>query len=119
MNNSNKIIFRRGDYKNQEEFYSVLFSQIKILIESNNVFSFHENPNSKGVYALQFNPAISTGLDDLTYPIWLTGEEILYVSAFARKNEYESAKQIVEDFELDDDFGMNTNNNNGSNNSDA
>lgn len=117
MNQSNKIIFRRGDYKTQEEFYEVLFNQIKILIESGNTFSFHENPNYKGVYALQFNPSTFRIDEDITCPVWLTGEEILYVSAFARKNEYEEAKQIVDEFEFDDTFG--NNNKNGDGNPDA
>lgn len=106
MNNTNKIIFRRNDYRSDDEFFDALFKQIRLLVESNHVLSFHENPNAKGVYALQFNPAHDFDIDN-TYPVWLTGEEIIYVSAFARRNLYEDAKQTVEDFEEDDDFGPN------------
>ena len=101
MNEVNKIIFRRGDYKTLEEFYDIIFNQMKILIESNNVFSFHENPNAKGVYALQFNPS-NTLNASATYPVWLNGEEIMYVSSFARDKAYEEAKQTVEEYESDD-----------------
>ena len=116
MNDTNKIIFRRGDYRSDDEFFDSLFKQIRLLVESNHVLSFHENPNVKGVYALQFNPSYEFNVDS-TYPVWLTSDEILYVSAYARKNLYEDAKQTIEEFEDDDDFDMNLNG--GGNNPDA
>lgn len=102
MHEANKIIFRRGDFKNEDEFFNELFKQIRILVEMENVFSFHRNPDAKGVYALQFNPDYSTG-DGSTYPIWLNGEEILYVTAFSRNRKIQEAKQTVKEFEEDDD----------------
>ena len=100
MNDTNKIIFRRSDYKTQEEFFDIVFRQMRILIENDSVFSFHENPNVKGLYALQFGP--SQVNDSNTYPVWLNGEEILYVTKFMRDNEYQKAKITVEEYENDD-----------------
>jgi len=94
MNESNKLILRRGDYRDQEEFYDALFKQIRILIESNNVLSLHENPSLKGVYALQFGPNQID--EDSAYPMWLNGKEIYYVTEFARQQKYLDAKELVE-----------------------
>ena len=105
MNETNKIIYKRGEYRSDDEFFEVVFKQMRLLIESGHVLSFHENPNIKGVFALQFNPTHTVDLDT-TYPVWLSGDEILYVSSFARKKAYEEARQVVDDFE-DDDFDMN------------
>ena len=108
MNESNKLIFKRCDYRDIEEFYDTLFKQIRILIETNNVFSFHENPQSKGVYALQFGPSQID--ENGSYPIWLNGREILYVTQFARQLKYQDAQDYINDFdseeELDDEFNI-------------
>ena len=102
MHEANKIIFRRSDFKSDDEFFDELFRQIRILVEMDNVFSFHRNPEIKGVYALQFNPDYPTG-EGIAYPIWLDGEEILYVTSFSRKRKVEEAKSIVKNFEEEDD----------------
>ena len=119
MNKANKIIFRRSDFKSDDEFFDSLFKQIRLLVENNNVISFHENPNFRGIYALQFNPINMVGGDEASYPVWLTGDEILYVSAYARRNEYEEAKQVVDDFEGDDIWDMNDDNSGNGGKSDA
>lgn len=105
MNDTNKIIFRRVEYRSDDEFFETVFKQMRLLIETGHVLSFHENPNVKGVYALQFNPTHVSDID-ITYPVWLNGEEIVYVSAFARRNSYEDAKQEVQDYESDDDWNF-------------
>ena len=95
MNKVNKIIFSRAKYDNKCEFYDALFSQLKILIESGNVISIHENPEQKGIYAVQFANA---EVEDVC-PVWLSGSEIVYITAFASKNAYDEAKALVEDYE--------------------
>ena len=108
MNDTNKLIFKRSDYRNNEEFYSALFQQFKILIESNNIFSFHENPDLKGVYAIQYGPS-HIDVDD-SYPVWLNSAELIYVTAFAKNMEYQKAKDFIEEYEKhqpdDDDWSI-------------
>jgi len=101
MNASNKIIYNVADYKSRDEFFQAVLNQMRLLIESHNVLSFHENPKIKGMYALQFGPAEVS--ESESYPIWLTGDEILYVTAYASHNKYNEAKKFVKDFEADDD----------------
>ena len=101
MNAPNKIIYNVVDYNTRDDFFDTVLKQIRLLIESHNVISFHENPKIKGMYALQFGPAdVSEGE---SYPIWLTGEEIVYITAYASHNKYAEAKKFVKDFEDDED----------------
>jgi len=103
MNKTNKIVFSKANYENKQEFYETLFSQLKILLEDGHAVSIHESPKQKGVYAIQFANAL---VDDVC-PVWLDSAEIMYVSSFAAKNEYENAKELIETYEQlqdDDDF---------------
>lgn len=108
MFNANKIIFKRSDYPNVEKFYEALFTQFKLLIESGKVFSFHRSPQDNNLIAIQFGSSEIT--DDSTYPVWLNADEIIQLTALAKLDEYEKAKQYIEDYErdpdsIDDDFG--------------
>ena len=97
MNKSNKIIFNRAEYRDIEEFYMTLFKQIRVLIDTKQVFSFHENPKVKGMYVLQFGPNEIN--DETTFPVWLDGEEIASISAYSQLRDYQDAKEYVENFE--------------------
>ena len=101
MNNSNKIIFKRTDYRSDEEFYTSILNQFRILIESKHVFSFHENPEIPGVYAVQFGSSEinTTG----SYPVWLTADEILCVQSYVKERDYHQAQDLVNKGEEDDD----------------
>ena len=55
----------------------------------------------KGMYALQFGPSEVSASE--SYPIWLTGDEIMYVTAYASHNKYVESKQYVQDYEEDED----------------
>ena len=101
MNAANKIIYNVADFKSRDEFYAAVLQQIRLLIESHQVLSFHENPKIKGLYALQFGPAEANEKD--SYPVWLTGEEIMYITAYANHNEYLQSKKYVKDYEDDED----------------
>lgn len=104
MNKASKIIYNIADYNTREEFIEAVLKQIKVFIESHKVFSFHENPKIKGIYALQFGPC-EMGPDD-SWPVWLTGDEILNATAYASQCEYARAKQYIEDYE-DEDWEQN------------
>ena len=80
MNRSNKLILNKADYKDNEDFYQLLFQQIRILVETKQVFTFHENPKVSGMYVLQFAP--STIDNDSSFPVWLDGEEIASITAY-------------------------------------
>ena len=107
MHESQKLVFRRSDYKNVEEFYNTIFQQFRILIESNNVFSFHENPQERGIFVVQFGP--STITETSSYPVWLTADEIIEMTALSRFAKYQEAQKFVEDYESnnpDDDWDL-------------
>ena len=97
MNQSNKIIFNRADYRDVEEFYHALFQQIRALLETKQIFSFHENPKVKGMYVLQFGPGEIT--DETTFPVWLDGEEIASLNAYNQLRDYQNAKEYISNFE--------------------
>lgn len=97
MNQSNKLIYNRLDYRDTEEFYQAIFQQIRLLLDTKQVFSFHENPKVRGMYVLQFGPSEIT--NDSTFPVWLTGDEIASVSGYSQLKEYREAKEYVEQFE--------------------
>ena len=118
MTNTNKILFNRIDYKNEDDFYEAVSKQIRLLVESNNVITFQESIVNKGMYALQFN-SLDASDENITYPMWLTQEEILYVSAFANRRRYEQAKQLVEKYEDDDNWTTNNKISNNGGNTDA
>ena len=108
MNKASNIVFNKSDFRTPEEFYSVLFQQIKALIENRQLFTFHENPTIRGIYVLQFGPSEIT--EDTLFPVWLDAEEIASVTTFNQLRDYQDAKEFVENFEnpkdIDDDFGV-------------
>lgn len=97
MNKSNKIIYNRAEYRDVEEFYQVLFQQFRLLLETKQVFSFHENPKARGMYVLQFGP---NDIDEhISFPVWLDGEEIASITAYSQLRDYQDAKDYVSNFE--------------------
>lgn len=97
MNRSNKLIYNKSDYRDVEDFYQVIFKQIRVLLDTHQLFSFHENPKIRGMYVLQFGPNEIT--DDATFPVWLDAEEIASVSAYSQLRDYQDAKEYIEKFE--------------------
>lgn len=107
MNKASNIVFNKSDFRTPEEFYSVLFQQIKALIENRQIFTFHENPSMRGLYVLQFGPSEIT--EDTLFPVWLDAEEIASVTTFNQLRDYHDAKDFIEKFEnheVDDEFGL-------------
>ncbi len=114
MNDSSKILYKRSDYRDFEEFLDVITRQIKLLIETKQVFSFHENPMNTGEYVLQFGS--SKVSETTSFPVWLNAQEMLDLSEVARQRDYDNAKQIIKEFEEDDDdFWNEGNKGNGGN----
>lgn len=101
MNASNKIIYNVADFSSKDDFFEAVCKQFRLLVENHNVITFHENPKIKGMYALQFGPSEVSASE--SYPIWLTGDEIMYVTAYASHNKYVESKQYVQDYEEDED----------------
>lgn len=97
MNKSNKIIYNRADYRDVEEFYDVLFKQIRALLDTHQLFSFHENPKVKGMYVLQFGPSVIS--EDTTFPVWLDAEEIASLNSYNQLRDYQDAKNVISRFE--------------------
>jgi len=97
MNRSNKLILNKADYKDNEDFYQLLFQQIRILVETKQVFTFHENPKVSGMYVLQFAPSKID--NDSSFPVWLDGEEIASITAYSQLRDYQDAQKYIEEFE--------------------
>jgi len=115
MNQSNKLVLNKCDYKSIEDFYQVVFQQIRTLLDTKQVFSMHENPKIKGMYVIQFGPSVID--ENSTFPIWLDAEEIASITTYNQFKEYTSARNFIEEFEkqcgdeldkFDDEFGTST-----------
>ena len=122
MKSPNNIILNRAEFKSDDEFYDALSKEIRFLLETKNVISIQENITQPGMFSIQFDSSAIGSTSN--YPMWLADDEILYISAYQRSKEYARAKQLVENYEEDDNWQGNRGvrkpkNNNGGNTSDA
>lgn len=93
MNQVNKIVFTKRDFKDDETLYKKVGEQVRLLIESKNIVTMFDADELGGVIIIEY-------AHDDEYqpkPFWLTEDEAAVAKDYHDECEVEKCRKILGD----------------------
>lgn len=90
MNQVNRIVYSRRDFKKEEELYAKLAQQIQLLMETGNTVVLKDADEGKGTIVLDFSAT-----DGPVKPFWLTKNEMICALDAHMNAEIHHANEVL------------------------
>ena len=116
MNPVNSVVLSRRDFKSDEELYTKVAQQMRLLLEAGYVLVAEDVDEKGGTIVIQYSPA-STEVQS-PKPFWLMPDEYVAAADVHMNIEIDKANKVLEASRKADDFiskftGGGNNSNNG------